>query len=150
MLNLKQRKNILRGGIVILVLSIYITGCSPDENNGDVILPRDQFIGTWAMVSHHTDPNQAATQTWDLIIEQYNANSEVVALKNLDQTGYDRIVLADVNGSNLSLHDTTINLNGGGYQTIKGSGSLNGATLHLDYTSFDGIVTDTATASGTK
>src|SRR5690349_21215109 len=102
MLIKKQAINILKAGLFIFTLSVMITGCAPDENNGDVSLPRDKFIGTWSMISTHTDPNQAATQTWDLVIESYNANSEVVALKNLDQTGYDRIVLADVNGSNLS------------------------------------------------
>ena len=141
-----NRIKILRAGIAILSVSILVTSCAPD-NDEDVLLPRDKFIGTWNMESNHTDPNQAATQNWELIIEPYNSNSEIVALKNLDQIGFDKTVVALVSGTNLTIPDTTITLNGGGQQTIQGTGSLHGSILHLDYTSFDGIVTDTATAT---
>jgi hypothetical protein len=103
------------------------------------------------MTSHHSDPNQAATQHWDLIIEPASAAAaEQIVMKNFDQTGTNKTVYADVNGNNLAIPGTVVYLDGGGQQTIEGTGSLNGATLSFDYTSFDGLVTDTATASGTK
>ena len=141
-----NRKKFLRAGMAVLTVSILITGCAPEDDN-DVSLPRDKFIGTWVMTSHHTDPNQAETQNWDLIIEAYNSNSELVALKNLDQIGYDKLVRAVVSGNNLTSQDTTIYLNGGAYQTFSGTGFMNGSILNLNYTSFDGIVTDTASAT---
>ena len=143
-------KNIFRLGLAVLSVSILVTSCAPD-NEEDVSLPRDKFIGTWHMTSHHTDPNQAATQYWDLIIEPASAAAaEQVVMKNFDQTGTNKTVYADVNGSNLAIPGTVVYLDGGGQQTIEGTGTLNGATLSFAYTSYDGMVTDTATASGTK
>ena len=145
-----NRKNLFRTALAIVMVSMIVTGCQPDEN--DVIeLPRDKFLGTWNMTSHHSDPNQAETQHWDLIIEPASAAAtEQIILKNFDQTGTNKTVYADVNGNNLSLPATVIYLDGGGQQTIEGSGTLSGATLSFEYTSFDGIVVDSATASGTK
>jgi len=147
-----NRKNIFRTGLAILSVSMLVIGCAPDETDDDITtLPRDKFIGTWHMTSHHTDPNQAATQYWDLVIEPASAAAaEQIVMKNFDQTGTDKTVYADVNGSNLDIPATVVYLTGGGQQTIEGSGNLNGTTLTFSYTSFDGLVTDTATASGTK
>jgi len=143
--------NLFRLGIAALTFSILITGCAPEDNETDITLPRDKFIGTWHMTSHHTDPNQAATQYWDLTIEPASAAAaEQIVMKNFDQTGTNKTVYADVNGSNLAIPGTVVYLDGGGQQTIEGTGTLSGATLSFAYTSYDGMVTDTATASGTK
>jgi hypothetical protein len=145
-----KRKNILRTCTAVLAVSILVTGCTPNEED-PITLPRDKFIGTWHMTSHHSDPNQAATQYWDLVIEAASAAAaEQVVMKNFDQTGTNKTVYADVNGSNLSIPGTVVYLDGGGQQTIEGSGNLNNATLSFVYTSFDGLATDSATASGTK
>ena len=148
-MNRFNSSSFFRIGLAALTISILVTSCAPD-NEEDITLPRDKFIGTWSMSSHHTDPNQATNQSWDLSIESYSADGEQVMMRNFDWMGSDKAVRALVNGNNLIIQDTTINLNGGSYQTINGTGSLNGATLSFNYTSFDGITTDTATASGTE
>src|SRR5213083_2892700 len=113
-----NRNKIIRLGIASVAVSVLITSCAPeDSNEGDIALPRDKFIGTWSMTSHHTDPNQAATQYWDLIIEASGTSGEKVALKNFDQTGNNKTITADVNGNNLTIPSTTVNLDGGGQQT---------------------------------
>ena len=147
-----NKKSFFRILMATSVVSMIAVSCAKEESDPNIVtLPRDKFIGTWHVISHHTDPNQASTQYWDLIIEPASAAAaEQIVMKNFDQTGTDKTVYADVSGSNLLIPSTTVYLTGGGQQTIEGTGNLNGATLTLAYTSNDGMVTDTATATATK
>jgi len=129
------------GGIV----SMIAIGCAEDDPN-DLALPRDKFVGTWTMESHHSDPNQAAVQHWDLIIEPGSTSDEaLVALKNFNFTG-NVTIYANVNGNNITIPETSVDPDIGGEQTIKGTGNLNGDVLSFTYTSIEAQVTDSATA----
>jgi hypothetical protein len=147
-----NKKSFFRIAMLAGVISIAVIGCTQNDPDDDITtLPRDKFIGTWSVTSHHSDPNQAATQYWTLVIEPASAAAaEQVVMKNFDQTGTDKTVYADVDGNDLHIPSTVVYLTGGGQQTIEGSGHLNGATLSFTYTSFDGLVTDSATATATK
>ena len=70
--------------------------------------------------------------------------AEQVVMKNFDQQGDSTTVYADVSGTDLLIPSTVV-----GTVTVEGTGSLNGATLTLDYTSTDSQ-TDTVHATATK
>jgi hypothetical protein len=142
------KKNFFRKTIAASIFSLLIAGCAKDDNSSDIIsLPRDKFIGTWHVSAHGSN---SGNLTWDLIIEAASASlPEGIVMKNFDQTGNDRTVPATVSGSNFAIPGTVVYPSGGGQVTIEGTGSLNGATLTLDYTSTDSQ-TDTVHATATK
>jgi len=126
-----MKKNIFKGMMVAAVISVLAIGCAKEEGDNSIVtLPRDKFIGTWTVNSHGT---VSGDLTWDMIIEAGPADEpSKVVLKNFDETGNDKSVNALVSGSALTIPDTTI-----GSVTVQGTGSINGATLTLDYTSTD-------------
>ena len=138
-----NRKSFFRIGMMAGIVSMIAIGCTQDDPN-EISLPRDKFIGTWTMESHHSDPNQAAVQHWDLIIDAASSES-LVALKNFDNTG-NVTIYANVNGNNLTIPETSVDPDIGDERTIKGTGNMNGDVLSFTYTSVEAQVTDSATA----
>jgi hypothetical protein len=145
-----NKKSFFRLAMMASIVSVIVISCAKDTGNDVVTLPRDKFIGTWHVTSHHTDPGVAPIEYWDLIIDPASASAaEQIVMKNMDQSGTDQTVYADVSGNNLLIPATHVHP-GGGDVTIEGTGNLNGATLTLAYTSQEGAVTDTVTATATK
>ncbi len=135
-------KSVFRILMIAIVISVIGIGCAKEEDNGLTTLPRDKFIGTWRVSSHGS---LSGDLTWDLIIEPASAAApEQIVMRNFDLTGNDKTVYADVSGSNLLIPGTVV-----GAVTVEGTGSLNGATLTLDYTSTDSQ-TDNVHATATK
>ena len=129
--------------VTALTISLILAACAKEDGSNDVVtLPRDKFIGTWHVTSHGTN---SGNQFWDLIIDPASASAaEQVVMKNFDQQGDSNPVYADVSGTDLLIPSTVV-----GTVTVEGTGSLNGATLTLDYTSTDSQ-TDTVHATATK
>jgi hypothetical protein len=124
------------------VVSMLAIGCAQEEGDDIITLPRDKFIGTWNVTSHGT---VSGDLTWDLVIEPASAAAaEQIVMKNFDQQGTNTTVFADVDGSNLLIPGTTV-----ANVVVEGTGSLNGATLTLDYTSTDSVI-DSVHATATK
>lgn len=143
-----NKKSFFRILMAASVISVIIIGCAKEEGDNSIVtLPRDKFIGTWHVTSHGSNSGDL---TWDLIIEPASASlPEQIVMKNFDQTGTNKTVPAEVSGSNLLIPGTVVYLDGGGQVTVEGTGSLNGATLTLDYTSTDSQ-TDIVHATATK
>ena len=129
--------------VTALTISLILAACAKEDGSNDVVtLPRDKFIGTWHVTSHGTN---SGNQFWDLIIDPASASAaEQVVMKNFDQQGDSTTVYADVSGTDLLIPSMVV-----GTVTVEGTGSLNGATLTLDYTSTDSQ-TDTVHATATK
>ena len=129
--------------VTALTISLILAACAKEDGSNDVVtLPRDKFIGTWHVTSHGTN---SGNQFWDLIIDPASASAaEQVVMKNFDQQGDSTPVYADVSGTDLLIPSMVV-----GTVTVEGTGSLNGATLTLDYTSTDSQ-TDTVHATATK
>lgn len=128
--------------LLILAMALTMVACEPDEGPVDETDIRDEFIGRWAVTA---TSSLNGNSTYNVDIDFDTTTTDKVELINFSNAGTNLFVLGTV--STTANHVITIpfqDLDGSSINGFATSGNNN--TLNFEYTSDNGIETDSITA----
>ncbi len=115
-----------------LTTLLIFNSCKKEETDD-----RDAFEGTWLVSETWSNPSQAGTDSYDIIITKSSSTSNGIIISGLGGLAYSFTVNATVSGTALTITNQTIN-SMGDLWNISGSGNISGNTLIFNYYVLDG------------
>jgi hypothetical protein len=135
-----MKKNIFRIILIIAAISIGITGCQKEDENGPAGSDRDKFLGTWKVSAK----DQLSSYNYQMSIRTGSSSLDQVLIDNFDANS-GTTTTASISGNNISIPQQIIS-----GDTIVGSGTYNNGSITLHYTVRDGQENLSVTATATR
>jgi hypothetical protein len=128
---------------LLILSSVLLVGCQPEEEDPTPSDDRDKFIGTWSCAE---TSSQNGSSTFEVHINKSTTSTSQVVIENFYNYGFNKSATASISGSSLTIASQSFS-----GTTIQGSGTSNSSTkISMNYTVNDGSDTDTVSAVLTK
>jgi hypothetical protein len=124
---------------LMIIISIIINSCTPDNTSPNSTDLRDKITDTWN-VSETTGPYCPPPQSFQVDIAKDPNNSNRIILDNFFGLGYGKDVYAIMSNLQLTIPTQTLNITQNDTWIFSGSGTIasNYKTITLNYTADDG------------